>query len=117
MNVVPVKIRKGLYIIVEFGSGTSYKGAYSYRKVFTHAENKVPLKAETYTDALKLAHAVAQCESKNRIVATIVGGLPECTAWFGNVGIDYNHIWLEPSAYAERLAKYKATMLDRKLAR
>lgn len=107
MNVVPVKVRKGLYIIVEFGQVTSYKGTFDYRKVFTHAESKVPLKAETYADALKLAHAVAQCESGNRVIATIVGGLPECTAWFKGVGISYRHIWLAPSAYAERLASYK----------
>ena len=107
MIIVPVKVRKGLYIIVEYGSGTSYKGTYSFRKVFTHAKSKVPLKAETYADALKLAQAVQQSESMNRIVSTIVGGLPECTACLGDVRIAYCHIWLEPSAYAERLAQYK----------
>lgn len=108
MNVVPVKVRKGLYIIVEFGSTNSYRGTFPYRKVFTQAGSSVPLKAKTYADALKMAHAVAQSESMNRVISTIVGGLPECTAWFGGVGIDYGHIWLEPSAYAERLTKYKA---------
>lgn len=108
MNVVPVKVRKGLYIIVEFGTTTSYRGTFAYRKVFTHAESKVPLKAETYADALELARAIAQSESMNRTISTVVGGLPSCTAWFGDVGIDYASTWLEPSEYVERLAKYKA---------
>lgn len=109
MNVVPVKIRKGLYIIVEFGSGTSYKGAYSYRKVFTCAPKfSTPVRATTYEKALEIARKIAVRETTNEDWKHIIGYLPSRDIWVDGKCSSYGHIWLEPSAYAERLAKYKA---------